>query len=469
MAVFLDNKFLIDFLLDRDNCNVNTLGTYKGFYSATPLYVACSFDRRETIKRLLRLGANVNIPDIHERSPLMTLDFDFYDNIDIANQLIHHGANINLRDDNGNTALHHAIARGMYEYVGYLMSRGADPFIKNKYEENALICFALKVASSVDVDDDDDNSIIMRDSENDSEDDYEKNDCDIITYDSEDDSENEYEKNLYEKKSRILDLFISKLEKEDVNSYSIVYDLFGAAYSPCRAKYQKKIWGSSLKLNGQKITFENRKLLDVIGDRTCEFEDVKEIHGDFNCLIQSVLICQRILTPKHRFTVMKLKQLLENYIFVHDTYISIRLLRYILEYVYTDDDDDVYIFKAMTILCEFVKKFEFTEVYNVFIIYFNKFMNRKKEITEIITKGGNVRNIDVDSYNNTIFLLYLILCGLYEKCQNNKDDLKVLTDFVKSQFKPANFKKLKISTVNKDETSIFKNCNLNFDKFYSSL
>jgi ankyrin repeat protein len=42
------------------------------------------------------------------------------------------GAHVNARDNDGNTAIHHAAARGDTERIKYLVSRGADPTIVNR-------------------------------------------------------------------------------------------------------------------------------------------------------------------------------------------------------------------------------------------------------------------------------------------------------------------------------------------------
>jgi ankyrin repeat protein len=42
------------------------------------------------------------------------------------------GADVNARDDDGNTAIHHAAARGDTEMIKYLVSKGADPTIVNR-------------------------------------------------------------------------------------------------------------------------------------------------------------------------------------------------------------------------------------------------------------------------------------------------------------------------------------------------
>jgi ankyrin repeat protein len=50
---------------------------------------------------------------------------------DIARDLLEAGAAVNLRDHNGNTALHHAALGGATDAVSVLLEFGADPEARN--------------------------------------------------------------------------------------------------------------------------------------------------------------------------------------------------------------------------------------------------------------------------------------------------------------------------------------------------
>ena len=141
LAVLMNDTLLMSTLLDRGNCNVNALGTYnsRDFFKATPLYVACAlgYDYMDAIALLLDYSADVNIADEDGYTPLIINTFSLSNSLNaitITNYLLLHGADINFKDIDGNTALHYALAYGRSsEHARYLIRRGADPLhIKNK-------------------------------------------------------------------------------------------------------------------------------------------------------------------------------------------------------------------------------------------------------------------------------------------------------------------------------------------------
>jgi cytohesin len=56
--------------------------------------------------------------------------------IQAAKALLDHGADINARGEDDDTALHRAIAGDHPEMVRFLLSRGADPDLKNRYRHS---------------------------------------------------------------------------------------------------------------------------------------------------------------------------------------------------------------------------------------------------------------------------------------------------------------------------------------------
>jgi hypothetical protein len=57
-------------------------------------------------------------------------------NLDIAQFLLDNGADIDIPDEDGNTSLHSAVAQGATAVFNFLLSRGANPLVKNNSGES---------------------------------------------------------------------------------------------------------------------------------------------------------------------------------------------------------------------------------------------------------------------------------------------------------------------------------------------
>ena len=151
MTIFFFHKkpSLIDILIKRGKCDINTLGTYEDrmFYGATPLFVACCLDSTEDcIRKLIDYNANVNIPDEFDTTPLMRVCCSCTGNYKfIIDKLISNNVDINFQNKgNGDTALHCAIESHRYDVALYLMNAAAaDPFIENYAGEDATTYFPI--------------------------------------------------------------------------------------------------------------------------------------------------------------------------------------------------------------------------------------------------------------------------------------------------------------------------------------
>jgi len=60
-----------------------------------------------------------------------------------------HGANVNATDIQLKTALHYSIQEHRFETTQLLLAHGADPFIKNRYGDDALQTSCLKGATQI--------------------------------------------------------------------------------------------------------------------------------------------------------------------------------------------------------------------------------------------------------------------------------------------------------------------------------
>lgn len=59
--------------------------------------------------------------------------------------LFNAGANVNIQDSNGDTALHYAVGDGREEIVGFLLSKGAEVNARNRLEGDTPLMVALDV------------------------------------------------------------------------------------------------------------------------------------------------------------------------------------------------------------------------------------------------------------------------------------------------------------------------------------
>ena len=94
----------------------------------------------QTIQTLLDIGANINLPDRMGRTALHLASNFGRD--DLVKWLLQHGADINAVDNQANTPLHHANG----ECIKSLLSAGANATLRNKKAETTLHCFFERIS-----------------------------------------------------------------------------------------------------------------------------------------------------------------------------------------------------------------------------------------------------------------------------------------------------------------------------------
>jgi ankyrin repeat protein len=107
---------------------------------STPLQIASIRQHTDVVKILLKYGANPNIPNMNG---LTALDHachacNLNGGTDIIDTLLAYGADINHQDASGFTVLHRAIMFNNKPLVHIFINHGADPLIKTNYDKTCL-------------------------------------------------------------------------------------------------------------------------------------------------------------------------------------------------------------------------------------------------------------------------------------------------------------------------------------------
>ncbi|MGA2704320.1 MAG: ankyrin repeat domain-containing protein [Isosphaeraceae bacterium] len=103
----------------------------------TPLMVASLNGQLECVKLLITKGANPNSQDNELTTPLMYACHT-YESLEVARILVRMGAQVDVQDKFGRTALMVASSNGLLDSVNILLSNSADPNIASANQETAL-------------------------------------------------------------------------------------------------------------------------------------------------------------------------------------------------------------------------------------------------------------------------------------------------------------------------------------------
>lgn len=127
MFFFLISRFffsmeILDYLLSQDSTNLNL----QNFCEETPLFLAVKEERIEAAKKLIAAGANVNIPNHEDVTPLHLS----VTHPDLTHMLIQYGAFLDAIDYSGDTPLHDATAEESLETVCMLLYYNAEANVR---------------------------------------------------------------------------------------------------------------------------------------------------------------------------------------------------------------------------------------------------------------------------------------------------------------------------------------------------
>ena len=116
-AIKNKNYFAIEQLLEHPNININI----QNKIGESALHIACNYENVKIIEMLLDKKININIADYENQiTPLMYITS--INNIEITKKLLNNGANAELQDSYGNTALHIAIQENNINIANLLMT-----------------------------------------------------------------------------------------------------------------------------------------------------------------------------------------------------------------------------------------------------------------------------------------------------------------------------------------------------------
>ncbi|KAI9645787.1 hypothetical protein NHQ30_005220 [Ciborinia camelliae] len=122
-AALLDHADIIAFLATHAKAKIDS----SDIDDQRPIHISCIFGSPKATMELLRLGANINPSDHHKPSPLTTAVS--HDNEEIVKLLLDRRwhADVNIKNENGQTALHIAICKGNAALVRLLLDNNCDP------------------------------------------------------------------------------------------------------------------------------------------------------------------------------------------------------------------------------------------------------------------------------------------------------------------------------------------------------
>ncbi|XP_018022689.1 protein fem-1 homolog C [Hyalella azteca] len=109
---------------------------------STSVRSACYMSHISVVKFLVESGADVQKSNFNGGTCLI----NSVQNVELCKILLDHGANINAKDIKSKTALHYAIEEHRLETVKLLIKRGADPFIKSCFNDDAVQIACIKGA-----------------------------------------------------------------------------------------------------------------------------------------------------------------------------------------------------------------------------------------------------------------------------------------------------------------------------------
>ncbi|XP_043469378.1 protein fem-1 homolog C [Leptopilina heterotoma] len=112
---------------------------------STPVRSACFMTHLEIVSFLVENGADILIANYNGGTCLI----NSVQSVELCKFLLTHGADVNARDMQNKTALHYSIQEHRFETTKLLLDYNADPYLKSRYNDDALQTACLKGATQI--------------------------------------------------------------------------------------------------------------------------------------------------------------------------------------------------------------------------------------------------------------------------------------------------------------------------------
>ncbi len=140
MSNFRNNVIMVilaAFVLFLQGCSSLPRDNYGGNAMQQALFQAVSERDSDTVRRIIRDGADLDSQDAKGRTALMIATY--HNDVETAKALIEAGADVNMQDEMGNSPFLYAGAEGYLDILKLTIKGGANPAITNRYGGTALI------------------------------------------------------------------------------------------------------------------------------------------------------------------------------------------------------------------------------------------------------------------------------------------------------------------------------------------
>uniref|UniRef100_A0ABD2XEW2 Uncharacterized protein n=1 Tax=Trichogramma kaykai TaxID=54128 RepID=A0ABD2XEW2_9HYME len=140
-GIYMEDDIVKIFFMTIDDIQQRLLIDALDGRSQTPLFWAVTYWNKKAVELLLKRGASPNLGDADGFAPLHILccsNWDLVENFLKMNAEIGQTVNINIQTTAGNTPLHLAVSLGNEKVVELLLRQGADPNLANNDGDTAL-------------------------------------------------------------------------------------------------------------------------------------------------------------------------------------------------------------------------------------------------------------------------------------------------------------------------------------------